>query len=124
MLDKQKVIELATASGTFIRDDTGYGEVTFDNIHRLIQLVRDDYRAELLAVSGEPVAIVTDPFGNIISAYTFEQLAAAVLREREEAEHWKNECRKVVRTYVVADDAWDVAGEVEKQMTRRARGGK
>jgi len=116
-------------------DGISDNKTEFDGvIQRLIQKTQDDYRAELLAGSGEPVAVAENHLGKVrwemsvrrwpLPLYTADQQAAAVLREREKAEHWKNECRKVIRTYVVADEAWDVDGEVEKQMARCARGGK
>jgi hypothetical protein len=99
-MDKDKVIELAKRAqigdshGHMIRHEA-------ENLVAFAQLVRDDYRAELLAGSGEPVAWL-NPHGGMLSSryvsnfatglekethtiplHTSDQLAAAVLRERE-----------------------------------------
>ena len=107
-MDKDKVIELAKRAqigdshGHMIRHEA-------ENLVAFAQLVRDDYRAELLAGSGEPVAWLfqheetglveivdsqqvewgfekNNPrWQKIGPLHTADQQAAAVLRERERA---------------------------------------
>jgi hypothetical protein len=109
-MDKDKVIELAKQAC----HPSGHSEFLEYQVElqRLIQLVRDDYRAELLEGSGEPVACrykaKDNPYGwaysdNVVpsvwadipllvdSLYTADQLAAEVLRsEKRGAEQERN----------------------------------
>jgi len=106
-MDKDKVIEMAKRAGLDANIPDGYCREeyytgTAEELQSLIQLARDDYRAELLAGSGEPVGYKRDEgtLGSSADAmhdmakagacwdgyeyvYTSDQLAAAVLRERE-----------------------------------------
>jgi hypothetical protein len=134
-VDKDKVIELAKQAGLW----SEYAG-PIDRIKAFAQLIRDDYRADLLAESGEPVAWLlyrpdlptqeiydneddpdlVDAMTNdneqptLTPLYTADQLASAV-------EHWKSECRKLIRTYVVDDEAWNPEADTDKQMALRER---
>ena len=138
MPDKDKVIELAKKADPGF-DDGPESDGTMEDsivgiaaITRLIQLVRDDYRAELLAGSGEPVCTfswseargmytVDTPGIDKAVCYTADQLAAAVLREREEC---AKECERMVlfpggrQEAPAHGSVWDAAKAI------RARGGK
>jgi hypothetical protein len=119
-----KVIELAKQAGLW----SEYAG-PIDRIEAFAQLIRDDYRAELLASGVEPVGIATYMPGtsgftmacfdavavpNETKLYTADQLAAAVA-------HWGTECRKLIRTYVVDDEAWNPEADTDKQMALRER---
>lgn len=84
MTTKEQVIELANRAGVmpcYIGDTPA--------LERFAALVREQYRAELLAESREPVRICWSivAFGDNEPVYicTANQLAAAVLRARREA---------------------------------------
>jgi len=103
-MDKQKVIEFANIAfgdcTNILEIADPYWTTDEDQLQTFAQLMRDDYRAELLAGSGEPVANfgwshvndigvhITTFLGYVAittdaKIYTTDQLAAAVLRERD-----------------------------------------
>jgi len=121
-MDKDKVIELAKRADLIFEEphcDMPSLQRYLLALEAFAQLVRDDYRAELLAGSGEPVGylawrdgkpswdedcVCKDPVYPVDETddrtskpiYTAEQLAAAVLRER-------NTCLEIADQFADAD---------------------
>jgi hypothetical protein len=117
---------------TGTREGMSYLQNTADDAYDALKALRtaiEEYRKGLLAPGGEPVGIATYMPGtsgftmacfdamavpNETKLYTADQLAAAV-------EHWRTECRKLIRTYVIDDEAWNPEADTDKQMALRER---
>lgn len=93
MTTKEKVIELAKHAGYQHPDAVGDSEdFAYFDLERFATLVRDQYRAELLAGEGEP-AYTARPYSSVpgakvtypVNYYTADQLATAVLKARNAA---------------------------------------
>jgi hypothetical protein len=161
-MDKDKAIELAARVRgflTFTKEEAldkegivyvGVVDVT-ERLQAFAQLVRDDYRAELLAGSGEPVGYKRDDgtLGSSADAmhdmakagvcwdgyeyvYTADQLAAAVLREREafaaertEYANWLDEAASDISEWgayasAYSKDKWKLSDIVQDYQNRAA----